>query len=358
MRRYRARVSFRRVAAHALESGRWDGLLARALASAWAPIADRGLVRPGIVPAEISVVCVGGATLGGSGKTRVAMACAHALASTGAHVVFVGHAYRAAPRGARTVSVCDALEYVGDEALVCARALEASGVPVVVGPTRQAAMDYAVALGPDVLVLDGPLRVRGRTHGHLSLLAVDANRPWGSGRLPPSGDLKASRDVLLAHADYVVPVDALPSRVRWPNGERGSLSSLRTLSDGASRGRGLALYTAIARPDRLVRALAGVGVRPRTIVSRPDHGSRLLGSRDRWLPRSRWMVDVDAWIATEKCALHLGASALRAPLGVLEADLALPHHVERALAGLSSRGRLLPEPQARPFEAPRTAEHE
>src|SRR5687767_1402157 len=78
---YRALVSLSREAARALETGRWDGLVARAFSSALAPVFARGLVRPAIVPEEIGLVCVGGATLGGSGKTRVAIACARELAS-------------------------------------------------------------------------------------------------------------------------------------------------------------------------------------------------------------------------------------------------------------------------------------
>ncbi len=345
---YGSPVSFSREAARALETGRWDGPLSRALASALAPVATRGLVRPAIVPSEIGLVCVGGATLGGSGKTRVAIACARELASRGLNIALVGHAYRAAPKSARVVSTEDALEDVGDEALVCARELGVQ-VPVVIGPTRQAAIDHAVQLSPrlDAIVLDGPIAIRARStqrssssaseaerssssasrmNRTVSLLAVDANRPWGSGRLPPAGDLRAPREVLLGHADHVVPVDAMPAAVRWAHRSQSSskagsereddtetvpLASLRSLSFG--------LFTAIARPDRLVRALATVGIRPREVVSVSDHGS--LAPAAARLARA----PVDAWVGTAKCALHLRGVSLGVPVGILEAsDLVLP----------------------------------
>lgn len=319
-------MSLSREAARALETGRWDGLFSRALASALAPVAARGLVRPASVPSDVALVCVGGATLGGSGKTRVALSCARELAARGALVALVGHAYRVAPRRAQTVSADDALEDVGDEALVCARELAARrlDVPVVIGPTRQAAIDHAARLSPrpDVIVLDGPIAIRGRSPERtLSLLAVDANRPWGSGRLPPAGDLRAPREVLLAHAHHVVCVDATPAAVRWPSGERAPLASLRAGSVG--------LFTAIARPDRLVRALASAGVRPQPIVSVSDHTSLApVGEQLRRAP-------VDAWVGTEKCALQLGGASLGVPVGVLEAaDVPLPPRVVQALAQL------------------------
>ena len=325
---YRAHVSLSREAARALETGRWDGLVSRVLASALAPVAARGLVRPAAVPSDIALVCVGGATLGGSGKTRVAIACAVELAARGLNVALVGHAYRAAPRSARLVSVDDALADVGDEALVCARELDArrTMVPVVIGPTRQAAIDHAAKLSPrpDAIVLDGPIAVRGRSGDRsLSLLAVDANRPWGSGRLPPAGDLRAAREVLLGHADHVVPVEAMPAGVRWPSGERASIASLRSASIG--------LFTAIARPDRLVRALAAAGVRPKEVVSVADHGALApVASRLRRAP-------VDVWVGTAKCALHLGAVSLDLPVGILEAaDVRLPPPVLRSLGSLCS----------------------
>jgi len=328
-------VSFSRDAARALESGRWDGPISRVFASALAPLAARGLVRPAVVPADIALVCVGGATLGGSGKTRVAIACARELASRGARVAFVGHAYHAAPPSARVVSTDDRIEDVGDEALVSTRALAPSDVPVVVGPTRQSAIDHAASLEPrpDVLVLDGPLAVRGRHEGSLSLLAVDANRPWGSGRLPPAGDLRATREVLLAHADHVVSVDATPTLVAWKDGAgpAGAWGGVTPLPVAALRAAHVGLFTAIARPDRLVRALAAVGVRPREIVSVADHRSpeaseltRIRGAR------------VDAWIATPKCALHLGGASLGVPLGILDADVPLAPELLHALARVRS----------------------
>jgi tetraacyldisaccharide 4'-kinase len=299
--------TLRNVAA-GLERGRWDGTVARALASAWAPIAARGLVRPGRVPAGIDVVCVGGATLGGSGKTRVALACALELAGAGARVVVVGPGFRAAAGRARVVMPTDALAAVGDEALVCARALaRRDRASVVVAKERQDAIDLAAALAPDVIILDGPLRlddVAGRT---LSLLAVDTERPWGSGELPPAGDLRAPKAALLACADDVVYVDAAPSVIRWASGEEAPAASLA--------GKKARLFSAIARPYRLADALRRLGVVLTEVVSVPDHGPPGARARSRL---SCSNPDLP-WLATEKCAMHLAeidAGTVRDCLGV------------------------------------------
>src|SRR5271155_2411411 len=117
------------VARH-LEEGRYRGAISRSLSLAWGEVSTRTLVRTLVVPGHVRVVAVGGATLGGSGKTPLAIACARELARQGARVAFVGHAYRARPGRARVVLPSDALDEVGDEALVAALELAGEGVAV------------------------------------------------------------------------------------------------------------------------------------------------------------------------------------------------------------------------------------
>jgi tetraacyldisaccharide-1-P 4'-kinase len=152
---------------------------------------------------------------------------------------------------------------------------------VVIGPSRQDALDFA-ARRSDLLILDGPLRV---THGRsTSVLAVDAEEPWGSGAVFPAGDLRAPPDLLTAVADHVVPV---PSGI-----DLGDLPP-----------RPFGLFTALARPERLVRALG-----PDVVVSAPDHGP--LSARDACKlthepGRGAFVPRAATWLATEKCATHL-----------------------------------------------------
>src|SRR5436190_2033932 len=94
------------------------------------------LTQPRKLRCARPAIAIGGSVLGGTGKTPLAIAIAHYLGSRSA---IVGHAYRASPPRARIVLEDDSMLEVGDEALVCAR----SGVKVVVGPTRQSAIDRA-----------------------------------------------------------------------------------------------------------------------------------------------------------------------------------------------------------------------
>src|SRR4051812_11551403 len=66
-----------------LERGAPGSPIARALAGAWSAVAARAIARPLRLPEGARVVGVGGATLGGAGKTPVAIALARALAERG-----------------------------------------------------------------------------------------------------------------------------------------------------------------------------------------------------------------------------------------------------------------------------------
>jgi tetraacyldisaccharide-1-P 4'-kinase len=330
--------------AEALERGAVDGRLARALSGVWARTVGRAVARPIDWPPHVRVVAVGGATLGGSCKTPLAIACAVELAAAGARTTLVGHAYRAKPRHPRLVASDDPIDLVGDEALVAARALRPIGVPVVVAPTRAAAIALA-AREADVLVLDGVAQT-APARASLALLSVDAAEPWGcASALPPRGDLRASLTALLDECDVVVPVADGP-RVEVPGAQSLALPGREVLparaesrgawvDDGSLltwdrlRSARVGLFLALARPDRVLRSLARRGVHPRVVVRVRDHGplSRRAGST------MRRATDVDLWLATAKCAFYV-PRGLTAPLAALE------HTVGLSLALRSRLSRL------------------
>lgn len=303
-----------------LEEGSLDAPWTRALSRLGAGAVARGLARQLDVPNGLVAITVGGATLGGSGKTRVALACVRALASAEHDVVLLGHGHRARGGRSRVVSPADRRSDVGDEALACARALasdsESARARVVVGPSRQDAVDFAASLAPRpaFVVIDGPLQLAPR-RSSLALLAVDRDEPWGSGAVAPAGDLRAPSATLLAHADRMIEVDASLGMVEL-GGQRRWAPDFATFV--AERSLRLGLFTAIARPQRLERALARAGIAPDLVVRIPDHGPISAAAR-----ASVRRAEVDLWLATEKCATHLAGGEITSPIAVLRDELSL-----------------------------------
>jgi tetraacyldisaccharide 4'-kinase len=331
----------------ALEQGTLRLPGAELLTDAWRLAMARALRRKLRWPAHVKVLAIGGSTLGGSGKTPLAIACAAELARLGASPVLVGHAHRAAPGFARVVGGSDPVERVGDEALVAARSLEGLEARVVVGPTRQSAIELAARLGR-VLVLDGVSQTVPVV-ASLALLALDAAEPWGFPcALPPRGNLRALRSDLIEVCDLVVPVGDEPelTSAEWCAIRGGRevapaslalhgarLASGALVSLPALAGARIGLIAALARPERVVRALARRGVNARVVLRAPDHGpvgARLLGRAQK----EAKACGIGLWLATAKCSVHVARvlrregpktaeDCLGAPLATLEHSLLL-----------------------------------
>jgi len=332
--------ALRRCVARRLESGTFRGPLVRAASALWECAANP--VRPLRIPGGTFVVGIGGATLGGSGKTPTVLAlgkllarCGSAPRSPGVVVVASGYGVRGGP--ARVVQGNDPVRAVGDEALMLARGLGPEGIPVVVAGDRQRALGLAASLGRVVLV-DSLLQAWPRRVG-CSVLVLDADAPWGSGRCPPAGDLRASPDRLLAAADAVLLVrDArtqdgaeriargFSGPVLRATGElRGATApDGRWLSNAELRASTLGLLLAVGRPDRIIRSLARRGIAPARTVILSDHAtpSRVALARSAFAigPGPR----LDAWVTTSKCATKLGQCFGGAPVWTLRHALTLP----------------------------------
>jgi tetraacyldisaccharide 4'-kinase len=331
-------MTLRADVARSLERGR-GGVTAAVLAAGWSAVSSRGLERRLIVPEQVAVVCVGGSTLGGSGKTPVAIACATLLAAAGRRVAFIGHGYGGDPGRGRVVAIDDPVDVVGDEALMAARRLAPEGVSVFVGPTRQAAVDAALAVA-DILVLDGVSQLRPR-RATLALLVVDGSRPWGSGACPPAGDLRAARSRLVTVCDRIVAVGRPVCDLR-PLGR--PLDSVEASSAGAMlggellgwddlRARRVALWTALARPQRVLDGLAREGVTPVFVAAHSDHARVSRVDVERCAAGAR-AHEVDLWLTTAKCVTRLGPASrqmLAAPVATLSYDLSIGPAFRQAL---------------------------
>ncbi len=251
------------------------------------------------LPSGAAVVGVGGATLGGSGKTPLAIALAGALVSRGHRVALVGHGYRSDVRGrAREVGPTSSVAEVGDEALIAAWAL-AGRAAVVVGRSRAEALTFAAGLA-SVVIVDGLLQAHPASLAY-SVLALDASGPWGSGRVFPFGDLLVRRERLEDLADGRVLVGG----AECPAAGR--------LAAPLPHGTRVALVSTMARPERFARSAAGLGVEALFHVKRPDH-EPIAPFELRRLRRLALAHRLDAWCIDAKTEAHLSPWGGR-PLG-------------------------------------------
>ena len=339
---------------------------ARWIAALWSAIAAPRVRRPLALPDGAQVIGVGGAVLGGAGKTPVAIAVARALAAGGARVAFIGHAYRGSLRAPRVVRPDDPVAEVGDDALAAARLLAPDPIPVVIGPSRAGALAYAARAGASILVVDGLLQAAPVPVTD-AVLVLDGHEPWGGGACPPIGDLRAPAEALLEAADHVAVLGSRPDLrviLEFPPAPRGILERIgrsivppggeaswrrRVVGvasgiDGATDAWGgrwelaalarqrAGLLLAVARPRRIERALAAAGI---VAVESLVLGDHALFTREHLTRAARAPVDV--WLTTARCAVKLPDRLGGAPVLALEHRVDVHALVARLTAGPALR---------------------
>jgi tetraacyldisaccharide 4'-kinase len=153
---------------------------------------DRGLMLRYGLPCR--VISIGNITVGGTGKTPVAIMTARLLVSADYRVAVVSRGYGRVSRGIQFVSDASGIlvspDEAGDEPHLIASSLP--GIPVVVGDDRaEAARAAFQRFEPDFILLDDAFQHR-RLHRDFDIVALDAENPFGSGLLLPRGILRES----------------------------------------------------------------------------------------------------------------------------------------------------------------------
>jgi hypothetical protein len=118
-----------------------------------------------------------------------------------------------------------------------------------------------------------------------------------------------------------------------PSVSRGARAGDELLPWEALRPLRIGLLCALARPERVIAALACRGVRPVVVVRGRDHGP---------LPRATDRTVVDLWLASPKCALHASMLSLSAPLATLEHSVEVPPDLADALTAVAQGNTLEP----------------
>jgi tetraacyldisaccharide 4'-kinase len=177
------------------------------LAHSYGAIAARRMGAPG-TRVQAPVICVGNFTLGGAGKTPVAIAIARMLAQAGQTPFCLSRGYGGRLGGPvqtnlKTHTAAD----VGDEALLLAHA-----APTIVSRDRVAGARAAIAAGASTVVMDDGLQ-NSSIAKDLSIAVMDGSRGIGNGKVFPAGPLRAPLAAQLKRTDAVLIVGTAAATV-------------------------------------------------------------------------------------------------------------------------------------------------
>jgi tetraacyldisaccharide 4'-kinase len=218
--------------------------------------------------APVPVICCGNATIGGAGKTTLALDLGRRLAARGLRVGFVTRGYRGSlPGVVRVDPTRHIAAEVGDEPL-----LLAAVAPTWRGADREAAMRDAVAAGMQAIVADDGLQNPAFAHA-ARLLVVDGESGFGNGHLLPAGPL---RERVADAASRCVAAVLIGDRAGVAASLPGTLSVLRArlVPDAAARalaGQRVVAFAGLARPEKFFGMLRELRVELAATRGFADH---------------------------------------------------------------------------------------
>ena len=277
----------------------WQVLL-RPLSCMYALLASarRACYRTGILRCSrvgVPVIIVGNITVGGTGKTPLVLAIVHCLAQSGRRCGIISRGYTRSANTdnrdpARVIQVGTGNAVSSPMSDVAQLLARRAGAPVYVARDRAAAARSLLHDHPDVDVLicdDGMQHYA--LHRDLEICVIDGARGFGNGALLPAGPMRepAARlkqvDAIVVNGtggpgQLIIGQAAQPSRVFSMS--LGNESLVRVCDDKAmSIAQGLAEFSTkrvvavagIGNPPRFFDHVAGLGFRPATTRSFPDH---------------------------------------------------------------------------------------
>jgi tetraacyldisaccharide 4'-kinase len=302
------------------EAGLAAGLLAP-FAAAYGAVASARLAQRG-ARAAVPVVCIGNPTLGGAGKTPLALTLTRLLAQAGDRPALLSRGYGGRLEGPLQVDPArHRAADVGDEPLLLARV-----APTFVARDRVVGAQAAVAAGAGIIVMDDGFQ-NPSLQKSFSVLVVDGRRGLGNGRVVPAGPLRAPFAAQLARADALVVVET-------SNAGAGVVVAAR---DG-----GVPVFYAELAPDAAaVAALAGVRVLAFAGIGDPQKLFETLARAGTEVAATRGFPDHHRYTPAE--ARMLCAQAERAALTLVTTEKDLVRmQGDAGVAALAARARALP----------------
>ena len=217
----------------------------------------------------IPVICIGNATLGGTGKTPVAIYLLKSFTRLGIGAVGLTRGYGGHEKGPVVVHSKHSAADVGDEPLLLAR-----HAPVWVSASRDDGARAAKAYGAQVLIMDDGHQ-NPSVKKSLSLLVVDAETGFGNGCVFPAGPLRENLDAALSRTDAVILMKPAPDYIiskTLASQLKGQTVIPAYLAPSAPPPKGkLFAFAGIGRPEKFFNALRTHGGDVVNSVPYADH---------------------------------------------------------------------------------------
>jgi tetraacyldisaccharide 4'-kinase len=272
-----------------------------------------------------TVVSVGNVVSGGVGKTPVVKKLAEAL-SQKRNVAILTRGFRSPiERSGRSVL------WQGESAAICGDepfwlASQLSNTAVWIGRERRVSAALACEQGADLLLLDDGMQHRQLVRD-LEIVVMDAEDLWGKGHFLPRGflrdlpcRLKFARLIVLTQANCLEKVAQAQAALAVYTDAPIVAMQLRVQAE-AIQAKKVGVFCAIARPERFVRTVEGLGAE---IVAKKQHLDHFPFTKEELekFARECQALGAQLLVCTEKDAVKLSSdSPTCLPIVPLKAEL-------------------------------------
>ncbi|MBN9241452.1 MAG: tetraacyldisaccharide 4'-kinase [Mesorhizobium sp.] len=295
------------------EKADWRAFALSPLSFVYGTVAGRRMKTARREKMDVPVLCVGNFTVGGSGKTPVAIALAEQAKRMKFKPGFLSRGHGGAFSGAHIVDAAhDGARHVGDEPL-----LLAEHAPVAVTADRAAGAKLLIERqGCDFLIMDDGFQ-SARIHIDFALVVVDARYGLGNGHVIPGGPLRAPLSDQFLFADALLKVgegsaaDAVVRRAARA-GKPVFDARTRTVGRQAVSGRRFLAFAGIGHPDKFFASVAEAGGEVAIARTFPDHHFYSADELDELVSTAR--KEGLALITTAKDAVRLSHDTAPAAL--------------------------------------------
>ncbi len=221
------------------------------------------LIKPTKV--NVPVLCIGGLTAGGAGKTPVCLHIGQLCRDSGIDAWFVSRGYKGKLTGPAQVKPSEHTAYdVGDEPLMLAQLL-----PTVIAKSRLAGAQFAAKAGAKLIIMDDGFQ-NPSIHKDTSIIVMDGKLLFGNERVIPAGPLrepvehgsKRAQAVIIINPQQNMPHLQLPTlRARTvPNTEAYALRDKKVIA-----------FCGLAYPQKFFATLRNIGAHIMEEKIFPDH---------------------------------------------------------------------------------------
>jgi tetraacyldisaccharide 4'-kinase len=212
---------------------------------------------------EAKVICIGNATVGGTGKTQLVRWLASLLVGQDMKVVIVCKGYKGKAKTSMIVTPNHSARDVGDEAKYLSKI-----TTVVISKEVQDCIKLVNSLNPDIIIMDDFLQ-NPNFIKNIGILVVDSDRMYGNGMLLPAGPLRQSVASAMRNASAVIAVGSGAVSSKQPDLQTffAQIVSLQKFDMAAK----YIAFAGIGNPERFFSCLKFHGLQVINELKFPDH---------------------------------------------------------------------------------------